>query len=171
MHEKDLTVIGRLGGLDSEGYFHLMIKPEYRDLPDELDEVYLIFNSDRVFYVSISDTKLTDKKQWIRFKEDGVIEERRLHKEALVAIDPEILDNQAEELDIYLEAPVIYQGKPIGSLRSFFYNGAQYVLEIEMEDGRELLVPLVDYYLVSLCQEPPQIELQNLQSLLDNLDE
>lgn len=168
MNSQDLICIGRLGGLDTEGFFHLMIKPDYREMLPELREVFLIFSSHRVFYVNVSSIKEADKKLWIKFKEDGIKEERNKHKEAHVALAPDDLEDEDSELDAYLGYTVYYQGKLLGTLSSYFHNNAQYVLEILTPSSAELLVPYVDHYLAELLPETGQIVLQNLDPLLED---
>ncbi len=168
MNSQDLICIGRLGGLDTEGFFHLMVKPDYREMLPELREVFLIFSSHRVFYVNVSSIKEADKKLWIKFKEDGIKEERNKHKEALVALAPDDLEEEESELDTYLGWKIYYQDKLLGTLVSYFHNSAQYVLEIDTGSGAELLVPYVDHYLAELQPETERIVLQNLDPLLED---
>ncbi|PKN74518.1 MAG: hypothetical protein CVU49_07875 [Candidatus Cloacimonetes bacterium HGW-Cloacimonetes-2] len=170
MNLQDLIGIGRLGGLDADGYYHIMVKPQYRDLLQELDEVFLIFNSDRVFYVSISELKETDKKIWIKFREDGIRQERQKHREVILAVAPEDMESEDDELDALIGAIVLHQGKQIGTLRSYFHNNAQYVLEIESSDEQELLVPFVDHFVSSADAEAAVIELTNLEELIPQED-
>ncbi len=131
-------------------------------------KVYLIFNSDRVFYVTISEVKETEKKTWIRFAEDGVTQERPLHKEVIVAVDPEEETEDDDELDELIDAPVYYRDVLIGRLDSYFYNNAQYVLEVETEPGIRLLVPYVDFFVQIQAASPAGIYLQNADSLLES---
>jgi len=50
MKVSDLTAVGRLGGMDADGFFQVMVKPHYRKILTETEEIFLIFNSDRVFF-------------------------------------------------------------------------------------------------------------------------
>lgn len=168
MNCQDLISIGRLGGLDTDGFFHVMIKPDFREILPELKEVFLIFSSHRVFYVNISEIKEAERKLWIKFCEDGVTEERSKHKEALLALAPEDLEEEANEMDQYLNWDVFYQGRLIGKLESYFHNNAQYVLEIKTIDGKELMVPNVDHYLAGIDPESSVIHLQNVDSLWED---
>jgi len=167
MQVQDLTGIGRLGGQDSKGYFHLLVKPEFKAKLSSGLEVYLIFNSDRVFYVTICDIRESDNKIWVKFSEDGVAEERPLHKEAVVAIYNDDADEESPELDYLIGASVIFEGLSIGSLESYFHNGAQYVLEVQTILDSELLIPYVDYYVEATIATPPTILLQNATALLE----
>ena len=165
MANPHLVGIGRLGGIDSEGWHHVMIKPEYREGFDHTADLYLIFEENRVFYVTISDRKQSEKKTWVRFAEDGIAEERKLHREVFLAIeDEEIQDDDEDEL---LGLDVVYQGQLLGCVVDTFFNGAQDVLVIATDLDTEILVPLVEHYMpVPPAESQGVIFLENMEDLL-----
>ncbi len=165
MKISDLIGIGRLGGQDSHGFFHVMVKPEFRSAFFKTDDVFLIFNSDRVFYVTISERIVSEKKLRVRFVEDGIAAERALHKEAIIAIEP--IEEEDDGLDKLIGYTVIHAGKQVGILKDYFHNNAQYVLEIEAPDGREILVPFVEHFVAQTIDAARVIELRNAQGLID----
>jgi len=171
MEYKDLIGIGRLGGRDNDGYFHVMVKPDFKSVLSGLAECFLIFNSDRVFFVSIQDIKTCDKKTWIKFNEDGIETERDLHKEVIIAIDrfdeEDEDDPELELLDSLIDATVYFMDKELGRLDDYFYNGAQYVLVIKAADDTEILVPFVDHFVVPAEQNATKIVLRNAKQLLE----
>jgi len=169
MEVSDLIGIGRLGGMDARGFFHVLIKPRYRAAFEDAKCVFLIFKSDRVFYVTISERKVSDKKIMVRFAEDGIEEERRQHRETLIALEPQELDED-EDLDKLLGYEVLADGKRLGEIKDYFHNNAQYVLVISTVDGRELLVPYVDYYVQALIPDPGVLMLVNAEPLVAALD-
>ena len=166
MESSDLIGIGRLGGSDPDGFHRVLVKPRFRAVFEDVKSVFLIFNSDRVFYVTICERKVKDQKILVRFAEDGIEAERRLHKETIVAIDPVDLEDD-DTLDYLLGYRVIFKEQDLGEVRDYFHNNAQYVLEIEMPDGSELLVPFVDRYVQAELDDPKVIVLQNVQDLID----
>lgn len=168
MNISDLIGIGRLGGLDAHGFFHVMIKPEFRSAFNETDDVFLIFDSDRVFYVTISERKVSDKKMLVRFREDGIAEERSLSREAIIALEPDTGDDDGP--DRLIGYTVQHAGAEIGILTDYFHNNAQYVLVIESPSGGEILVPYVDHFVESVIDAARVIELRNADGLI-NLDE
>ena len=85
MNVSDLIGIGRLGGQDADGFFQVLIKARYREIFSATNDVYLIFNSDRVFFVTICERNVSDRKVRVRFVEDGIAEERN-HREVIIAI-------------------------------------------------------------------------------------
>jgi 16S rRNA processing protein RimM len=165
MNISDLIGIGRLGGRDDRGFFHVLVKPEFRTAFNKTDDVFLIFNSDRVFYVTISERKVFDRKLWIRFAEDGIAEERARHKEAIIAIEP--FEEQDEGPDVLIGYTVIHEGVPVGTLMDYFYNNAQYVLVIQSPDGKEILVPFVEHFIAQTIDAARVIELRNASGLID----
>lgn len=159
-----LIGIGRLGGVDSEGWHHVMIKPEYRSGFDHIADLYLIFEENRVFYVTISDRKQSEKKTWVRFAEDGIAEERKLHREVFLAIEDEETPDDEYEL---IGLDVVHQGCLLGCVVDTFYNGAQDVLVISTGLDTEILVPLVDYYMpVPPAESQGVVFLENMEDLL-----
>lgn len=153
-----------MGGQDGEGWHHVMIKPRYREDFDHMSELYLIFEQDRVFYVTISDRKVRDKKNWVKFAEDGIAAERKLHREVMMAIeDSTEADDMTEEL---LGCDVVYEELLLGCVVDVFYNGAQEVLVIATPLDIDLLVPMVDRYLLPGAKDSDVLYLGNLDELL-----
>lgn len=158
-----LIGIGRLGGRDSDGWHHVMIKPEYKEGFNHIEELYLIFEENRVFYVTICDKKLRDKKMWVRFAEDGIAEERKLHKEAILALEDDSEESGDETL---LGQDAVYKGNLLGCVVDVFFNGAQDVLVIATDLEIELMVPFVDHYLEDEGMQSDVIFLRNMEDLL-----
>ncbi|HOZ01709.1 MAG TPA: hypothetical protein PLG20_07810, partial [Candidatus Syntrophosphaera sp.] len=67
MDLSDLIGIGKLGGPDEAGFYQVLVKPRFRELLARTDDVFLIFDSDRVFYVTISERDFSDRKLRVRF--------------------------------------------------------------------------------------------------------
>jgi ribosomal 30S subunit maturation factor RimM len=167
MNISDLIGIGRLGGSDSNGFFQVLVKPRYRELLTGLKEVFLIFNSDRVFFVTICDRDLNDRKFKVRFAEDGVFEERRRHKEVILAV-PTMTENNEDDPEYILGFSVIYQEREIGKISDYFHNNAQYVLVIEQPDQQELMVPMVPHFIADILPSAKAILMINLDELIED---
>jgi len=166
MNYPGLIGIGRLGGRDAEGFHHVMIKPDYRSVFSGLEEVYLIFNSDRVFYVTISDRKQSERKIWVKFLEDGIAEEQKLHREVVLAIADEAVAEADSELDAMLGWTAVHDSQLLGTVEDYFYNGAQQVLQIMDNNGVEYLIPYVDNYVSAVLHSTKSILLQNAGELI-----
>lgn len=168
MNVSDLIGIGRLGGLDAKGFYQVLVKPGFREVFAETDDIYLIFNSDRVFFVTISERDFSDRKLRLKFAEDGIAEERKLHREVLLAI-PSVPEPE-EEPDTLIGFTVVFQDREVGKVADYFHNNAQYVLVVASSDGTEHLIPLVDYYVSEVIPDPGVIVLANAESLLNLAD-
>ncbi len=165
MKVSDLTGIGRLGGIEADGFYQVIVKPRFRRALAETNEIFLIFNSDRVFFVSISDRDISDRKLRLKFAEDGIAEERKLHREVILALQPEE-DEASDEPDRLLGYTAIFQGREIGKVTDYFHNKAQYVLVLTAAGGREILIPLVERYVSEIIPDPGVIVLENAEGLL-----
>ncbi|MGC9362595.1 MAG: ribosome maturation factor RimM [Candidatus Syntrophosphaera sp.] len=167
MKVSDLVGIGRLGGRDSEGFYQVLVKPRYRSVFAETDDVFLIFNSDRVFYVTISERD-TDRKPRVKFAEDGIAEERVKHREVIIAIEPspEAPDGSGE-MEQLIGYTVVFQEREVGKVKDFFHNNAQYVLVVESPAGEEILIPMVEHFVSGVIPDPGVIVLDNAESLLE----
>ena len=164
MKVSDLTAIGRLGGIDADGFYQVMVKPRYRKILAETSEIFLIFNSDRVFFVTISDRDISDRKLRLKFAEDGIAEERKLHHEVILALHSE--EDEAEEPEELMGYTVVFQDREVGQVTDYFHNNAQYVLVLTAPDGAELMIPLVDHFVSEIIPDPGVIVLINAESLL-----
>ncbi|MCB5269937.1 MAG: hypothetical protein PHU99_03940 [Candidatus Cloacimonetes bacterium] len=159
-----LIGIGRLGGQDDNGWHHVMIKPQYRGDFDHTDDIYLIFEEDRVFYVTISDRKERDKRILVKFAEDGVAAERKLHREAVIAIDDTAFEPEDDEA--LLGRDVVLDGQLLGCVVDVFFNGAQDVLVLATDLDSELMIPYVDHYVLPPRKDSDVLHLKNMEELL-----
>ncbi|HPB18914.1 MAG TPA: hypothetical protein PLL35_03585 [Candidatus Cloacimonas sp.] len=161
-----LTGIGKLGRQNADGFHPVMIKPEYRTIFSELEELYLIFSSDRVFFVTISERMRQGNKTWIKLMEDGVSEEQYLHRDTVIAIEETEQDRETPSLNYIIGYQVLFAGEELGIVEDFFFNGAQDVLQIVNSKGTEYLVPFVDYYIDAVIDNPGCVILQNALELI-----
>ena len=166
MNRPFLTSIGKLGRQDADGFHPVMIKPEFRTVFSGLEDLYLIFNSDRVFYVTISERKIKEKKTWIKLKEDGVAEEQFLHKDVVIAIDAKDCESEDTSLNYLLGYQAIFADEELGIIEDYFFNEAQQVLQILDSNGIEYLVPFVDYYIDTVIDNPGCVILKNALELI-----
>jgi len=167
MNVTDLVGIGGLGGCDSEGFYQVLVKPRHRSIFAETDDVFLIFNSDRVFYVTISERENYDRKTRVKFAEDGIAEERVKHREVILAVEPASeISGESGDIEALIGHTVVFEKREVGKVRDFFHNNAQYVLVVETASGGEIMIPLVKHYIEQVIPDPGVIILANAQSLL-----
>ncbi len=172
MDINDLTGIGRLGGRDDGGYYHLMLKPGFKSVLPNLTDCFLIFSRDRVFYVTITDHKLVGNKVFIRFAEPEIDEERRLHKEVTLAIvSSEIEDgeegDESFDMESILGFKVIHNQDYLGIIEDYFHNGAQYVLVIKTTAQAEVMIPYVEYFVEAVVYEMNTVFIRHATDLIE----
>lgn len=165
MKISDLTGIGRLGGMDADGFYPVVVKPRFREVLDKAQDVYLIFKSDRVFFVSICERDYSERRPRLKFAEDGIAEERKKHREVILALPLE--NEEDEEPEELLGYAVMFEEREIGKVTDYFHNNAQYVLEVSLPNGAEILIPMVDYFVGDVIENPGVIVLINAESLLE----
>ncbi|MCB5247183.1 MAG: hypothetical protein PHD87_02540 [Candidatus Cloacimonetes bacterium] len=165
MKVSDLTGIGRLGGIDADGFYQVLVKPRHRRALADANEIFLIFNSDRVFFVTISDRDISDRKLRLKFAEEGIEEERKLHREVILAL-PAQEEAENDEPDELLGYTVVFQDREVGKVTDLFHNNAQFVLVVTTPAETEILIPLVDHFVSEIIPDPGVILLVNADSLL-----
>lgn len=174
MNITDLKVIGRLGRfIDKENKFQLIGNDCFQPaLLDSLSSdnsrryVYLIFTEHRVFYVEVKDLTSKNSKYWISFKDDGIFEEFSKRNSCKVAIafnDYKSFIDEEEYVD-FIDFKVIDSGEEIGLVVDYMFTGASRVLIVE-QDGKEFLIPDVDYYVDSYNEDERIVYMKNTKSL------
>jgi ribosomal 30S subunit maturation factor RimM len=169
MKISDLVAIGRLGRQEPDGFHSVQFSQSYSNLFDQLSECFLIFNSHRVFFVTVADRKTTGKRLYYSFLEDGIAEECAKSSKILVALAPEDVAEQEKDDPVkgLFGYKVLYKNIEIGSVSDAMVNPMQSVLVIELNDGRELLVPNVETYVRSIDKKNRIIQMLNLDELLE----
>jgi len=169
MEISDLVGIGRLGRLEPDGFYHVQFSQSYKSVLTRLQECFLIFSSNRVFYVTVVETKTVGQRSYLRFKEDGINEECKKTAKVIVALAEDDLQNVVtEEDDRNLTGfKVHFQDSILGEVSDVMLNPMQSVLIITLNDGRELLVPNVSHYVDNIDRQLKMIFLQNLELLLE----
>jgi ribosomal 30S subunit maturation factor RimM len=165
----ELVVIGKLGRLEPDGFYSVQLSQSYKSAFNRLKEIFLIFSSHRVFFVTVEQTKSSGPRQYFRFREDGIAEERAKFAKVELAIAQEDLQEFITESPVksLIGFNAEYKGAVIGSVSDAMINPLQSVLVIERQDGSELLVPNVDQYVKSISHKHAKVTLQNLELLLE----
>ncbi|MCB5245615.1 MAG: hypothetical protein RBR57_06205 [Candidatus Syntrophosphaera sp.] len=165
MQFSDLVGIGKLGGKEADGFYSVLVKSDYRPILLTIRDVYLIFNSDRVFFVTISEREESGRKLRIKFAEDGIDEERRKHREAIIAIPRQ--ENKESFPESVLGYTASFEGNMVGKITGYFHNNAQYVLEITDNQNEEILIPWVEHFIGEIDSNKEELILLNMNELLD----
>lgn len=169
MEISDLVEIGRLGRLEPDGFYNVQISQLNKSIFDRIQQCYLIFSSHRVFFVTVVKTKTVGKRTYLSFKEDGIAEEMTRHAKVVVALAPEDLTDKKDGTDVsslfgYI---VSFKGEDIGLLSGAMVSSMQAVFVVELNNGKELLVPNVDEYVVQIDRHQKTVIMQNIEQLLE----
>lgn len=169
MELSELVEIGRLGKLDSDNLFCAQIKHSFESVLNQLQKCFLIFNSHRVFFVTVSEIVKKGRRLYLRFEDDGIDDEVMINPNPIIAIDREDLpvSEESDRLGQYFGYRVSFQDSIIGELSGAIENSMQSVLIIGLLDGRELMVPYVDQYVRDIDNRHKTIELINIEQLLE----
>lgn len=170
MEISDLVGIGRLGRLESDGFYHIQFSQPYKSVLNRLQDCFLIFSSHRVFYVTVVETRTFGKQAYVRFKEDGIAEETAKHANVMLALPAEDLsegENEDDDLSGLYGYKVLFDGQEIGTISHAIVNPMQAVFSIELTDGRELLVPHVSHFVSLIDKRKKTVFLQNIEDLLE----
>jgi len=169
MEFSDLVGIGRLGRLEPDGFYHVQSSQSNKSLLNRIQECFLIFSSNRVFFVTVAETKTVGQRIYLRFREDGIAEESKKHANVTIALAEEDLrgfDDNSEAVSV-TGYRVHFEDKVIGMVADVMINPMQSVLIIDLEDGRELLVPNVTHYVQAIDNTHKTVFLQNIELLLE----
>jgi len=169
MEISDLVPIGKLDKAEADGFFCIRFHRLYQSVATRLTECFLIFDSDRVFFVSVVESKIKGKRTYLRFREDGIAEECNKHAKIIVALAPEDLADlqMPEQTENLIGYSVWFKNEEIGILEASLKGTMQSVFSVKLHDGRELLVPNVSYYVSLIDNEAKQIILKNAEQLLE----
>ncbi|MFO7660054.1 MAG: hypothetical protein R6V77_04000 [Candidatus Cloacimonadaceae bacterium] len=169
MDISDLVEIGRLGRLEPDGFYNVQISQSNKSIFDRIQQCYLIFSSHRVFFVTVVKTKTFGKRTYLSFKEDGIAEEMTRHANVVVALAKEDLTDTDDESEVssLFGYKVSFDGVEIGHLSGAMVSSMQSVFVIELLDGRELMVPNVEMYVVHINRRQKTVILQNIEQLLE----
>lgn len=164
MEISDLITIGRLGkSIDKNGF--ITFKPDRIFQPSFLTDVFLIFTDNRVRYVTITETD-TQKGFKIKIDDTEVALEAAIDGRVQVSLPREDIDNllKSHGTPGFTGMNIIFEKKHIGKVVDVFNNSAYDVLVVELDSGRELMIPKVDHYVKKINNN--SIFVKNIEGLL-----
>jgi ribosomal 30S subunit maturation factor RimM len=169
MEVSDLVAIGKLGRLEPDGFYCVQFSQPYKSILNQLQECFLIFNSHRVFFVTVVETKTSGSRMYLRFLEDGIAEECKKTAQVIVALAPEDVTEQEneDEATSLVGFSVRYNDEEIGTISDAMLNPMQSVFVIALNDRSELLVPNVNQYVQAIDRKKKIVICQNLELLLE----
>ena len=164
MQVSDLVTIGKLGkSIDRDGYVTFKQYRNFR-LPF-LKDVFLLFTDNRVRYVTVTeiDTRTSIK---LKIDDQDTLAEAVLDGNVAVLMPPSEIDLMRQERQAdFSGKQVFFRDALLGYVSASFHNGAQEVIIIHLEEGREILVPMVEAYVSSIGKK--RIILKDIEGFLD----
>jgi len=163
MEISDLIAIGKLGkSVDSDGY--IPFKPNKIFQSFSLQDVFLLFTDHSVRYVKIEDNlndkmlKIDDLEITRNAAEDGRV---------LVMLPQEDITLLLDDSDIlnYIGMKVHFANSIIGQVKETFFNKAQDILVVELINGDEIMMPMVNHYVEQV--EGNTIYTKNIEGLMN----
>lgn len=165
MQISDLVAVGKLGKIiDKNGFITFKVNDGFQ--PFSLTDVFLVFTDNRVRYVTIEEIE-TRKGFNIKIDDMEVAREAAEDGSVLVMLQKEETDKLQEKNDKndLLGKKVIFKGKRIGLIIDIFNNSFYDVLVIEMNNGKELMIPMVDFYIEKI--ENDSVFSKNIEDLME----
>jgi ribosomal 30S subunit maturation factor RimM len=171
MEISDLIKIGKLV-VRSKGGTRIVVclKTEYLKFLPRLKEVFLIFKDHRVRYGTIDIIKvLTDNKAVVKIADPDLSDELSSEESVNLCLDEEEIYELDEENTYFdpVGMKVIWNEQEVAHIKDFFYNGAHDVYELEMTDGRLVLIPDVEAFVIETNIEQRFIRVVNLDQFLE----
>ncbi|KQC07193.1 MAG: hypothetical protein APR54_01130 [Candidatus Cloacimonas sp. SDB] len=165
MQVDELISIGCLGkSLDKNGFIGFK---RYLELPQEfnsLKEIFLIFKDHRVRFVDVEFSP--DNKDKIKIIESDMVSEIINSADVKLALSQDDIDELRTKSGLILPGimEIFYQHKKIGTLIEIFNNNAHDILVVELNDGKEIMIPYVDRFVIN--SDNSKIFVTNIEDLL-----
>ena len=163
MEISDLITIGKLGKtVDSDGY--IPFKPNKIFQSSFLQNVFLLFTNYSVRYVKIEDN-LNDKM--LKIDDLEITRDAAKDGKVLIMLPQEDITMLLDEHNIlnYAGMKVYFADDIIGKVKETFFNNAQDILIVELINGNEIMIPVVDYYMEQI--EGNTIYTKNIEGLIN----
>ena len=166
----DLVEVGKLGNSNRapEGFLRFQPNWNFHTYFLDINDVFLVFTDHRVRYVTIEDIR-QNKFFWIKIKESDVIDEVIASQSVQYCLPKSLIENsQYQNDDDYLTGmEVVVDNNIIGIVTESFYNGAHNILVVNTSDQKEIMIPVVDQYVISIDKTRHIITTKNVKELID----
>jgi len=165
MQVDELIAVGCLGkSLDKNGFIGFK---RYLELPQEfnsLKEIFLIFKDHRVRFVDVEFSP--DNRDKIKIIESDIVSEIINSADVKLALSQEDIDELRIKSDLIPSGiiEIFYLNKKIGTLTEIFNNNAHDILVVELNNGKEIMIPDVDRYIIASDTE--KIFVTDIEDLL-----
>jgi len=179
MQISDLIPIGQIQTRkSSDGQQKVMLlklQKEFQHLLTKLGDVFLLFTDHRVRYTKIIFTQngqaITSKNKDIEvsFDDEDTLEEILDTGKVQICLDDDEM-SLLEDDDTYFDPvgmDVIWGEQSVATIKGFFFNGAHDVYEILLADGKEVLIPDVDEWVIETNIPQRYIKVRDLDQFIN----
>jgi ribosomal 30S subunit maturation factor RimM len=165
----DLVSIGNIGNSNAAPKGFLKFKPNWNFQSFLLDitDIFLVFPDHRVRFVTIEEIQ-KGKFLWIKLREKEVYQELAEFRDVQYRL-PKADLNLARYLhdeNFLNDMKVVYQNESLGRIVQTMNNGAHNTIEVLLPSGKEVLIPQVDRYILSIDKDKHCVVVQNIDELL-----
>ena len=150
------------------------IKSEFLPLIPKMNGVFLIYKDHRVRYEKM-DVSSQNGEDVVYIRDEDTLEEILKEQEVIVAIDKDTI-NEMDENDTYydpIDMKVIWNDTEVATIKDFFYNGAHYVYELEINENikdqnmtQHVLIPDVEAFVIETDTKNRFIKVVDLDQFL-----
>ncbi len=168
MEFDDLIIIGKLGfGQIIKDWIPVRLNPDFQDSISHLSHIFVIFTDHRVRYATVKKAKLIQGKWYIKFSEPEILLEMKDQINIQIAIDTEEL-SEIDDEEYYdpIGMKVFTGTELVGEVIDWFSNNAQDIFVVRDKEGKELMIPDVEYYVEKTDIEHQMICVKNIEQLL-----
>ena len=175
MEISDLLYIGKLKNSQQSDKekgksFRITVFSDYESLLGNLKNVFLIYTDHSVRYVEIDILRIISENQAdVSILDDDIKSELLKEKQVGIYLDEDEL-NAISDDEIYYDPigmDVYWNDEAVAIIKSFFYNGAHYVYELEMNDKRIILIPDVEAFVIETNTTDRYIKVIDLDLFLN----
>jgi len=139
---------------------------------DALDLVHIVNTRGDLIPARVESVRVQEKNNRLSFfvKFEHVTDRTQAEelKNLAVFADREIVESllDAEDVSLDLTSFEIWsQGKRLGTVEEVIENPAHPILQVFTDDQEQMLIPIVDEYVVDIDEESQKIQCQNLEQL------
>ena len=166
MKISDLYPIAKLAHrFDEQGFIKITFTKDFDDFFKKFRDVFLLFKDYSVRYVTIEDVKyergykikLLEKELNNEIMEDGKVK---------VCLENKDVPDLPESI-LYQDFDVYSNNKQVGKILGVIENKMQNIFLIELDGGKEITIPNVDYFVDKTDIQKRIIYIKNYEELLD----
>ena len=154
----------------ASGYVSVTPVSDFLDRFRKLKKVYIeVFGAKRIFFVE--DCEFAEKNIFLKFKNIDSEKDAKYLTGKKIFVDKDsavIPDEDTYFVHDLINCKVLYKGKFFGTLIDVMRLPSNDVYVIQLEDGKEVLIPAVKEFIKSFDEELKELKLKNSSGIFLN---